>query len=225
MLLDRKKINRIARWFAIVLAIIFALSGIFLGVGSKTGNIFAGCAKSTSNISASSSFEERERYYLDLIQQNPQDKDSMLQLASLYASEGVGRYNDAINWFNKYLELDPKNVDVRIRIGSIYLNKLSDAASAVKVLTEATAIAPDNANAFLQLGLAAKTAGQNQTAILAWTKYLELDPNSSYASQIKDELAKLATQPATTPTTAAEPGSASNEGAAAPSPVAPAPAP
>ncbi len=204
MLLNRKKINRIAKWFAIVLAFVFALSGIFLGVGSKVGgNIFAGCAQNSSSISASSSITDREKYLLGLIQKNPKDTDSIKNLASLYAGDDVKRYQDAINWFNKYLAIVPKDMTVRLEIGSIYLNKLNDPTAAAKASSQATSIDPTNANAFLQLGLAEKDALQNQAAIQAWTRYLQLAPGSSYAAQIKDQINQLAhpaqTGPSTTP--------------------------
>lgn len=207
MLLDRKRINRWTRWFAIIMAIIFALSGIFFGVGSYVGgNILSGCAKSPPSAN-STSFEDREAYYLSQIDQNPQDNVSMLALASLYADDSVGRYDDAINWLNKALALDPKNVDVQMRIASIYITKTQNYNEAIKVLTQVTAQAPDNANAFLQLGQAAKAAGQNANAILAWNRYLELAPNSPYAATIKDEIAKLSALPPVTPTTSTVPGS------------------
>ncbi len=222
MLLDRKRINRWTRWVAIVMAVTFALGTVFLGVGSKTGNIFAGCSKSSpSSISSSSSVEEREQYYLDQINQNPQDNISMLALANLYADDTVARYDDAITWFNKYLELDPKNVDIRLRIASLDINKTQNFDAAVKTLTEVTAMAPDNAMAFLLLGQAAKSAGQNQTAILAWNRYLELAPTSEYASLIKDEISKLtALPPVSPPQTTTVPGSPGTS-----LPVTPAPAP
>ncbi len=221
MLLDRKRINRWARTVAIILAAVFALGTIFLGVGSKTGNIFSGCSKNTpSGIDASSSVEDRESYYKDQVQQNPQDNISMLALANLYADESVGRYDDAIIWFNKYLELDPKNVDIRMRIANIYMNNTQNYEGAVKVLTEATTIAPDNALTFLLLGQAAKSAGQNQTAILAWNKYLQLAPTSEYASLIKDEIAKLSALPAVSaPQTTTVPGSPGTSAPVAPTPL------
>ncbi len=207
MLLNRKKINRIAKWFAIFLALIFALSGIVLGVGSKTGNVFAGCAQNSSNVSASSSVKDRENYLLGQIKKNPNDTVSIAQLATLYAGDDVKRYQDAINWFNKYLTLVPKDVNVRLEMGNIYLNDLNDPASAAKILTQATTVDPTNTDAFLELGLAEKNALQNQAAIQAWTRYLQLAPNSSYASQIKDQINQLAHPAQTGPsTTAAPPG-------------------
>lgn len=218
MLMDRKKINRLVRWSALGLAIIFALGTVFLGVGSKTGNIFSGCDKSSGgSISAASSVDDKEAFYKDQVAQNPQDKDAMLALVTLYADDSVGRYDDAILWLNKYIALDPKNTDQRLRIARIQMDKQQDNAAAVKTLNEVTAMDSANAIAFLMLGQAAKGAGQNQTAILAWGRYLELAPTSEYAALIKDEIAKLATQPAVTPqTTSTIPGTSGTPYPAAP---------
>ncbi|MEK7817951.1 MAG: hypothetical protein AAB281_06850 [Actinomycetota bacterium] len=200
MLLDRKRINRFTRWAAIILAIIFLLSFVLMGVGSSAaGNFLAGCASSEqSGISASSSFADKEKYYLGEIAQNPQDNVAILQLAGLYADDSVGRNTDALAYYDRYLELDPKNVDVRLRKASVQMTKLNDNQAAVSTLIEATNLAPTNAMAFLQLGQAAKAAGQNQVAILAWSRYLELAPGSEYTSLIRDEIAKLSTMPAVT---------------------------
>lgn len=214
MLLDRKKINRFTRWFAIGLAIVFALSGIFLGVGSKTGNVFGGCSKQTGSLSANSSLEDRVAYYRNLIEQNPQDTDSMLALANLYGGSDVGKYDDAIIYYKMYLAIVPNNVDALMLVGRAQLNK-GDNEGAVKTLIQVTQLAPTNSYAYLQLGLAAKAAGQNQTAILAWNKWLEMNPNDSNAQAVKDEIANLVTKPAVEPkSTATIPGT---EGTPAPS--------
>jgi len=144
---------------------------------------------------------------------------SMLALANLYADDSIGRYDDAIEWFNKELKLEPSNVDIRLRIASIYLNKTQNFEAAVKTLTEVTTMAPDNAMAFLLLGQAAKSAGQNQTAIMAWNRYLEMAPTSEYATMIKDEIAKLTALPAVTPKQSTTlPGSSGASIPVAPSP-------
>ncbi|MFA6000609.1 MAG: tetratricopeptide repeat protein [Thermoleophilia bacterium] len=197
------------RWFAIILAITFAFGTVLLGVGSKTGNIFSGCTKSSpSAINSSSSFEDREAFFKDQISQNPQDKDSMLALANLYAADDVARYDDAIVYYNMYLVVSPQSVDAMLLLGRTEMKK-GDNEAAVKALSQATQAAPTNTYAFFMLGQAAKAAGQNQTAILAWSRFLELSPNDTNAPLIKDEIAKLSALPAVTPqtnTTAGSPG-------------------
>lgn len=198
MLLDRKKINRLTKWSAIVLAAVFLLSFVLLGVGSSSaGNVFSGCSGSGS-ISNSSSFEDREQYYKNLLEENPQDTASMLALVSLYTDQSVGRYQDAINYLNQYLALRPDDINAKLRVASIYINNLGDNLAAITVLNEVTAAAPDNADAFLQLGLAQKNAGQNQAAILSLNRYLELAPSSSNADLVRQEIEKLSAEPAAT---------------------------
>lgn len=198
MLLDRKKINRLTKWSAIILAAVFLLSFVLLGVGSSSaGNVFSGCSGSGS-ISASSSFEDKEQYYKDQLADNPQDTNAILALVSLYSDDSVGRYQDAIDYLYKYLELQPNDLDAKMRIASIYINKIGDNQAAIVVLNEVTAAAPDYADAFLQLGLAQKNAGQTQAAILSLNRYLELAPNSANADLVQQEIDKLMSAPATT---------------------------
>ena len=205
MLLDRKRINRWTRWFAIIMAIIFALSGIFFGVGSYVGgNLLAGCAKSTPSAN-STSFEDREAYYLDQINQNPKDTDSMSELAALYANDSVGRYDDAISWMNQAIAIAPTNVTYLQQLSALYA-KTQKYDDGIKVFVQLTTQDPNNAGAFLQLGSLYKAAGQNANAILAWNRYLQLAPNSPYASELQQEIAQLATLPAVTPTTSTVPG-------------------
>ncbi|MFA5801711.1 MAG: tetratricopeptide repeat protein [Thermoleophilia bacterium] len=205
--MDRKRINRWTRWFAIILAIMFALGTVFLGVGSSTGNLFSGCSgNSSSSINSSSSLEDREAYFKELIIQNPQDKDSMLALANLYAGDDVGRYDDAIVYYNNYFTVSPQSIDVMLLLGKTEMKK-GDNEAAVKTLSQATQTAPTNAYAFFMLGQAAKSAGQNQTAILAWSRFLELSPNDNNASLIKEEITKLTALPAVTPQTSTVSGS------------------
>lgn len=220
MLLDRKRINRLARWFAIILALTFAFGTVFLGVGSSTGDVFLGCDKSTpTSISSSSSFEEREAYYKAQIEDNPVDTDSMMALANLYTDPSVTRYDDALAYYSKALELDPTNTSTIVLIGKVNMNK-GDYAAAVEALNLATQAAPTDAYNFFLLGQAAKAAGQNQTAILAWSHYLEMNPNDPNAALITEEITKLAALPAVTTTqNTAVPGSPGTSVPVTPTPV------
>lgn len=218
MLLDRKRINRYTRWAAIILAVVFLLSFVLLGVGSSSaGNVFSGC-DGTSQPTSQSSVEDREKYYLEQLEANPEDGPSILALANLYADDGVGRYNDAVDWLGKYVALNPDNVDVRIRMAAIYSQKLGDPDTAIAILAEATTIAPDNANAFLQLGLAQRDAGQNQAAILSLNRFLELDPTNSSADQVRQEIQRLSALPPVTETETTLPGTEDIQVPAEPTP-------
>lgn len=143
----------------------------------------------------------------------------MMALANLYAAADIGRYDDAIVYFTKALEVTPNNAATLVLIGKANLSK-GDYDAAVRSITLATRAAPTDAYNFFLLGQAAKAGGQNQTAILAWNKYLELNPNDPNAQLIKDEIAKLATLPAvSTPETSTVPGSPGTSTPVTPSPL------
>jgi len=59
---------------------------------------------------------------------------------------------------------------------------------------------PSNTTALIQLGQAAANAGENETAIDAFERYLELDPTGAYAEPAKQQLADLKEQDATVTT-------------------------
>ena len=199
MLLNRKFINRLAKWFAVAFAVIFALSITF--VSGKTGNIFQGCSSSTSS-SSQSNIGDQEAYYQKLIKQNPKDKESVLALAGLYEENDVARYQDAVTLINNYLKVVPNDTDVRVSLSNAYI-AMNDPKSAMSVLTDATKLAPQDPNLFLQLGMAAKKAGDNQAAIAAWNTFLQLAPNDPNAPTVKSEITTLSSEPAQAPTTPA----------------------
>jgi Flp pilus assembly protein TadD len=81
--------------------------------------------------------------------------------------------------------------------------------SAVTVLNKATVADPSNPEVYLLLGVAQNDLGQTQAAVLAWSHYLQLDPNGDQAQTIKDQITKLTattttTSSTTTTTTAAK---------------------
>ncbi len=132
--------------------------------------------------------------------QNPKDTTTLQALATAYID------NEDFANAAKYLELaiaaDPTQKDVYLRLASIYMSSLYDYKSAVAVLNKAQAQFPDDPDIYLQLGLAQRSLGNTSAAILAWQKYLALDPNGAQADTIRDEIATM-TANATTTTTSA----------------------
>ena len=56
-------------------------------------------------------------------------------------------------------------------------------------------LTPNDANAQLQLGQAAQSAGDTKTAIAAYKKFLKLSPNDAYAAAVKAALKQLEPKP------------------------------
>ncbi|RJQ47736.1 MAG: hypothetical protein C4534_00765 [Gaiellales bacterium] len=196
MLMDRKKIERWWRWAAIILAGIFLLSFVLLGVGSSSaGNVLQGCNGSSESVNQDSYFVERENYYNGRLADDPNDVEAMIGLARLYAYQTQDRRMEGVALLDRAIAADPANVTARLEKANIYLQLLNDPGEATRLLAEAAAIAPDNAEVFLQLGIAAEQAGQNAQAIDAWNRYLQLDPDSNLADTIRGKIAVLETQP------------------------------
>ena len=64
----------------------------------------------------------------------------------------------------------------------LYLN---DYTSATAVYGDITSLTPKDAQSYFDMATVAINAGDTNTALLAFTKYLELDPTSADAAQVK----------------------------------------
>jgi tetratricopeptide (TPR) repeat protein len=144
---------------------------------------------------------------LQALQANPKDTTSMLAAATIYQDmyrggqgDGTEYLRNAAALLENAIDVDPSLKDVYIRLANIYIEDLRAYEPAVVVLNKAASADPTNADVFLKLGTAQRNLGNKEAAVLAWQKYLELDPNGEMASVIKDQLETLT---ATTTTTVA----------------------
>jgi len=216
VLLDRRRINRWAKWVSLGLALVFGLSFVALGVGSGTnlnwGDLWRSLGGGNGQASPKTA-GDRIKNYESILAQDPKDATALLGIANEY--DQLKQPQKAAEYLEKLAAVKPGDVDVRLRLAAIYLSPDSrDYKAAVRVLNEATTLDPTNAQAFLQLGAAQRGAGNTDAAILAWNKYLQLAPTGDMADTVKTELAQLTASKtnATTSTTAGA-GSGGNAGA------------
>jgi tetratricopeptide (TPR) repeat protein len=199
MLMDRRRIEKWWRWVAIFLAVIFVLSFVLLGVGGSGGNVLIGCEQQES-VTEDSYFTQQEKFYLGVLETNPADTSAMITLGGLYASEGIGRYSEGIEYYNRAITTDPNNIPARLALAQLNLQLLNDPLEALRILDEAAAIAPNEPQVFVLQGAAAKQAGENARAIAAWNHFLILSPDDPLADAIRSEIAALEALPPVTPT-------------------------
>lgn len=192
MLLDRKRINRWAKWVALGLAIVFGASFVFMGVGTGINLDWSalwdwgGSGQATSPAGP----EERIAAYDATLATDPTNMEALLGAATEYSS--LGQPLKAAEYLEKAAAASPDNFDVWMRLASIYMSAdARDYAAAVRVLNQATSLDPNNAQAFLQLGAAERGAGNTSAAILAWNRYLQLDPEGEMADTVRSELTAL----------------------------------
>jgi cytochrome c-type biogenesis protein CcmH/NrfG len=210
LLLDRKRINKWAKWVALGLAVVFALSFLLLGVGYGGGagfNLFDLFGKKDST-NTTLNVDQRVAALQATLAQNPKDVTTLLALATAYQQNED--LKTAATYLEQVIAVDPSQKDVYPRLANIYLNQdVADYTAAATVLNKAISVDPNNADLYLKLGIAQNSLGNTGGALLAWQKYLTLAPNGDMASVIKEQVATLSkaatttTSPASTTTTAA----------------------
>ena len=77
---------------------------------------------------------------------------------------------------------------------------MNDYQSATDAYGEITSLTPKDAQSFFDMATVAINAGDTNTALLAFTKYLELDPNSPDAAQVKAWIKQNTPKSTSTPT-------------------------
>lgn len=220
LLLDRKKIRRWAKWVALILAIVFGLSFLTMGVGYGTGsfNIFATIfGGDNTDTTEPQTLEEKLAAALEALEANDKDTTTMLEAATLFERR-YEETRDAVDLesaaalMESAIEVDPTLKDVYIRLANLYLSQeYNNSAAAVAVLNKAASVDPTNPDVFLKLGIAQNSLGNTAAAVMAWEKYLELDPDGDMADVVQDQVEKLT---ATTTTTAGA-GSTTTSGSTA----------
>ena len=178
MLLDRRRINRWAKWMAIVLAIVFAISFVALGVGSGTGLNFGDVwrslsGKNTASQAAPDTPEGKIKTLENTLASDPKNVNAMLGIATQY--EELKQPLQAATFLEKAAAIQPDNADIYLRLGRDYITG-QDYTSAVVALTKATELSPANANAFLQLGVAQRGAGNKSWPSLPGTSIWSFNP-------------------------------------------------
>lgn len=217
MLLDRRRIKKWAKWVALILAIVFAASFLFLGVGYggagfDLSQLFKGGCGTSTDTTEPVTATEKLNALLAAYDANPQDTTNMLAIATAYedlyeAGEGEGtKYlENAAAFLRNAIDVDPSLKDVYLRVADIYMTGVGSTPAyqaAAEVLNKATTVDAQNPQIYLKLGIAHQKLNNKEAAVLAWQKYLELDPNGDQADVVREQIKVLT---ATTTTTAASP--------------------
>ncbi len=203
MLLDRRKIRKWAKWIALGLAIIFALSFLFLGVGYGGGagfnvsEIFSGGGCSGNSTSEETGTELDT--LLASLEADPDNTDLMVQIGDQYAlrydsesGAGADNLDKAAQYDEMALSADAGLKEAYQKLTAVYIDgyKYEDAA---RVLNKATSVDPDNPDVYFQLGYVQRNLGRTGEAILAWQKYLQLVPTGKTADGIRAALEEMTT--------------------------------
>jgi hypothetical protein len=129
------------------------------------------------------SSQTKTRRYLNAIQKDPSDVDAHLQMGILLAK--AGDREEAMNYFDKVLSLDPKNAAAMNNRGNIFMIE-DKHLEAQKAYLAATQVDAKDANLWVNLARAYKETKDIKKAKAAFIKAQGIDP------AIKDEHRALA---------------------------------
>lgn len=214
MLLDRR---RVKFWQKIVFGFMAFLMAAFLVVGYS--GVLNGCTWfNSAQEDVTKTLDQQITKYQTATTTNPKDAAAWVSLAEAYLSRSSTRQAgstaltaDLTNAAAAYAKADKllakqkgaavkkRRLDVLTSLAGVY-SQLGDSQAAARVYGDITALTPKSAEAFFNLGAAASTAGDATTAMLAFTRFLELDPKSPDAAAVKDWIAKNSPQTTPTPT-------------------------
>jgi tetratricopeptide (TPR) repeat protein len=214
VLLDRR---RVKFWQKIVFGFMAFLMAAFLVVGYS--GVLNGCTWfNSAQQDVTQTLDQQVTKYKTATTTNPKDAAAWTSLAEAYLSRSATQQqgstaltSDLTSAAAAYVKADKllakqkgaavkkQRLDVLTSLAGVY-SQLGDAQAAQGVYGDITALTPKNAEAFFNLGAAASTAGDTTTAMLAFTRFLELDPKSPEAAAVKDWIASNSPQTTPTPT-------------------------
>lgn len=133
-------LRRHAKWVFVLLALVFAGSFVFLGVGSGSsglGDVLGGWLNTGGSTGPSiSKLEKRTR-------NEPQNAQAFRELATAYETDQ--RNKDAIAALERYTTLKPKDTDALQELAGLYQRSLSDLNTQAQAIQAATPVADRSA--------------------------------------------------------------------------------
>jgi cytochrome c-type biogenesis protein CcmH/NrfG len=200
MMMNRERIGFWVRLLAIVLAVFFIGSFIFVGLGTNISyNLFDLLGGSDQQQTPQTTgTQEQIQQAEKQLEKNPNDPTAIKQLAALYAQNG--RLDDAARVLEKGRKVAPKDAEIATLLGQVYsqqaqatpgdkqdqlYEKAGDAYAA------ATRIEPDNGDIYLLAGGSYDQAGDPAQAIKYYNEYLDHEPQGQQAKAVKNRISAL----------------------------------
>ena len=120
-------------------------------------------------------FAESEVFYKSALQVNPNDQYVLVGLGHLFFARQ--EYEKAIEWWEKVLEKQKRNIKIMTEIGNAY-RKMKKYPQALDFYKMATEIEPDNFFALYGMAETYRADHDFVSAVEYWEKILEHDPNN-----------------------------------------------
>ncbi|MBS3909141.1 MAG: tetratricopeptide repeat protein [Actinobacteria bacterium] len=184
MLLDKKRVKTFTKVGAVFIALTFILAYIpmITGVMDPAANTPAAQSQSQANAAARIAALEKT------VEANPKDLANLISLGNAYHGQKI--HDKAIDAYSRALEIDPKNVDVRIdRATNYFYSGQVETATAEGL--KGIELDPKHANARFNLGIYYSAQGKNKEAIESFKAYVKLEPKGEGAARAKAQIEVL----------------------------------
>jgi tetratricopeptide (TPR) repeat protein len=196
VLLDRKRVKFWQKWVFLFMAIVMAAFLVMIPITRASG-----CSSSTSSVTKQLDADVTK--YKTQVAADPTNVDAWVALGDAYQSRAnaqtansTAQKNDfaaSVVAYGKATALLEKQkgaavgaqlLDTYQKMVSVDL-ALKDYSAATSVYGKITALTPKDASAFFDWASVASQAGDTSTALLAFTRYLQLAPNAPDAAQVR----------------------------------------
>lgn len=127
-------------------------------------------------------YDDAIEHYQKAISLNPDPEWTSIvcqALGSIYA-ENKGNIEAAVSTYQAGIILDPKNYDLYIALGDIYMADY-DLDQAIRSYCDAITLNPDDSRAYSKVGIALWEKDYLEEALVAYHKAVELSPENEYA--------------------------------------------
>src|SRR5918993_4473165 len=202
MMMNRERLSFWIRLVSILLAAIFIISFVFLGVGTNIQynifDLFGNQDQPSQQQDQTPGPEQQIAAAEKDLKKDPKDPEKIKDLAGLYYT--AGRYDEAVRVLQKGQEVAPKDEEIAAFLGQIYSQQAQTASGKEKEELEdkaADAFAasaeaqPDDADAYLVAGQAYDQAGPAPEAIEYYNEYLDRAPKGEEAAQVEGRISAL----------------------------------
>ena len=200
MMLDRRKIGFWTRFGAIVLAVIFVGSFLFLGIGTDINysilDLLRGSEEQKEQKTGS---EEQIAQAEKAFEEDPENLRTIKRLSALYLQEG--QTDRAAEVLEEGRRVDPRDPVIPLYLGQAYegqaqgLTNEEERKATYKEAGDAYAAAAENQEnkpqPYLLAGQAYEQAGEKSRAIQYWNGYLKLEPEGEQADAVKERIGTL----------------------------------
>ncbi len=119
--------------------------------------------------------QEIERLEHDLDRHDPENEQTMLRLANLY--HDIRQFDNAIGYYNQYIERNPNNSDVQVDLGICYF-EAGQPERAVETVEKVTRDFPEHQLAAFNLGIIYLNLGEVEPANRYFQRAYELNPDN-----------------------------------------------